>query len=217
MCNDEKFDLIVTDPPYNVDYNGGTKEAMKIRNDKMKDMEFYQFLFDFYSALAGFCKAGCSWYVWHGDSEGANFRSAMKNAGILVKQCLIWVKNSLVMGRQDYQWKHEPCIYGWKEGTHHWYSDRKQTTVLLFDRQQRNDKHPTMKPVPLIGYQISNSSKNGDLVGDAFLGSGTTLIACHQLKRRCFGIELDPKYCQVIIDRIKNLDPEIIIEKIQNG
>lgn len=207
-------DLVVTDPPYNVAYEGGTKDKLTIANDSMGDKEFYQFLYDFYTALASYTKAGGAWYVWHADSEGANFRLAMKNAGIMVKQCLIWVKNSMVMGRQDYQWKHEPCLYGWKEGAAHgWYSDRKQTTVLEFDRPTRNAEHPTMKPVPLIAYQITNSSKQGDIVADAFGGSGTTMVACHQLQRKAYLVEFDPKYCQVIIDRMLKLDPTLEVKR----
>lgn len=213
LFGNEMADLVVTDPPYNVDYTGGTKESLKIINDKKEDGEFYQFLYDFYTALASYTKKGGAWYVWHADTEGANFRLAMKNAGIMVKQCLIWVKNSMVMGRQDYHWQHEPCLYGWKEGaSHSWYADRKQTTILNFDRPSRNAEHPTMKPIPLIAYQIKNSSKNGDIVADGFLGSGTTMIACEQLGRRCYGMELDPKYCQVIIDRMKSYDSTIPIK-----
>jgi len=138
----------------------------------------------------------------------------MNESGIMVKQCLIWVKNSMVMGRQDYQWKHEPCLYGWKEGAaHSWYSDRKQTTILEFNRPTRNAEHPTMKPIELISYQINNSSKQGDIVADAFLGSGTTMIASHQTNRVCYGMELDPKYCQVIVDRMRKLDPTLEIKK----
>ena len=207
-------DLVVTDPPYNVSYEGKTKDALTIENDSMDDSKFYEFLFEFYSALGTYTKPGGSWYVWHADSEGANFRLAMKNAGIMVKQCLIWVKNSMVMGRQDYQWKHEPCLYGWKEGVaHNWYSDRKQTTILEFDRPTRNQEHPTMKPIPLIAYQIENSSKVGDIVADGFGGSGTTMVASDKLRRKCYMIELSPKYCQVIIDRMRALVPEIVIKK----
>lgn len=207
-------DLVVTDPPYNVDYTGGTKDSLKIQNDSMSDSDFYQFLYDFYTALGAYTKQGGAWYVWHADSEGANFRKAMADAGIMVKQCLIWVKNSMVMGRQDYQWRHEPCLYGWKEGAAHgWYSDRKQTTVLEFDRPTRNAEHPTMKPVPLISYQIGNSSKAGDIIADGFGGSGTTMVACHRMSRKAYLVEYDPKYCQVIIDRMKQLDPDIVIKK----
>lgn len=213
IMGEELCDLVVTDPPYNVAYVGSTKDALTIMNDKMEGSDFYQFLYDFYTALGSYTKAGGSWYVWHADSEGANFRRAMADAGILLKQCLIWVKNSMVMGRQDYQWKHEPCLYGWKEGAaHNWYSDRKQTTILEFNRPTRNAEHPTMKPVELIAYQIQNSSKVGDLVADGFLGSGTTMVASHQLGRKCYGIELDPKYCHVIVDRMRKLEPNIEIK-----
>lgn len=153
LMGDQMFDLIVTDPPYNVAYEGKTKDALTIQNDSMGDDDFYQFLYDFYTALGAYTKPGGVWYVWHADSEGANFRKAMNDAGIPVRQCLIWLKNSMVMGRQDYHWRHEPCLYGWKEGAGHaWYADRKQTTVLEFDRPSRNAEHPTMKPIPLISY-----------------------------------------------------------------
>lgn len=214
LFKDQLADLVVTDPPYNVAYEGKTKDKLTIKNDRMQDGDFYQFLFEFYSALATYTKSGGSWYVWHADSEGANFRKAMSDAGIMVKQCLIWVKNSMVMGRQDYQWKHEPCLYGWKEGAAHgWYSDRKQTTILEFDRPNRNAEHPTMKPVKLIAYQIANSSKNGDIIADAFGGSGTTMVAAHQLNRKAYLVEFDPNYCQVIVDRMKKLDPNLVIKR----
>jgi len=214
LMGDELADLVITDPPYNVAYTGGTKDALTMKNDSMADGDFYQFLYDFYTALGSYTKAGGAWYVWHADSEGANFRKAMADAGIMVKQCLIWVKNALVMGRQDYQWKHEPCLYGWKEGAaHSWYSDRKQTTVLNFERPQRNAEHPTMKPIPLIAYLIGNSSKAGDIVCDGFGGSGTTMVASEQMNRRCRMMELDPKYCQVIVDRMKTLDPALLVKK----
>jgi DNA modification methylase len=207
-------DMVITDPPYNVAYEGKTKDKLKIDNDNMGDKQFYQFLYDFYTACAAYSKPGGAWYVWHADSEGANFRQAMKDAGIMVKQCLIWVKNSMVMGRQDYQWKHEPCLYGWKEGaSHNWYSDRKQTTILEFQRPSRNAEHPTMKPIELFSYQISNSSKQGDIVMDAFGGSGTTMVACEQLNRKAFMVEFDPRYCQVIVDRMKKLNPDIKIKR----
>ena len=214
VMEDKLADLVVTDPPYNVAYVGKTKDALTIENDKMDNEQFYKFLLDFYSALAAYTRGGGGWYVWHADSEGANFRKAMKESGLMVKQCLIWVKNSMVMGRQDYQWKHEPCLYGWKEGAaHSWYSDRKQTTILEFNRPFRNAEHPTMKPIELISYQINNSSKQGDIVADAFLGSGTTMIASHQTNRICYGMELDPKYCQVIIDRMLKLDPTLEVKR----
>ena len=216
LMGQELADLVITDPPYNVDYTGKTKKALKIKGDKVTDGDFYQFLYDFYTALGGYTKAGGAWYVWHADSEGANFRRAMADAGIAVKQCLIWVKNTMVMGRQDYHWKHEPCLYGWKEGAAHgWYNDRKQTTVLNFERPQRNAEHPTMKPIPLIAYQMGNSSKAGDIVADGFGGSGTTMVAAHQTDRRCRMMELDPRYCQVIVDRMRKLEPGIKV--LKNG
>lgn len=216
LFGDQLADLVVTDPPYNVAYEGKTKAKLTIENDSMKDGDFYQFLYDFYTALGSYIKAGGAWYVWHADIEGANFRKAMSDSGIMVKQCLIWIKNSMVMGRQDYQWKHEPCLYGWKEGAAHgWYSDRKQTTILEFDRPSRNTEHPTMKPIPLFAYQIGNSSKQGDIVADGFGGSGTTMVACHQMNRKAYLVEFDPKYCQVIINRMLKLDPNIII--LKNG
>jgi DNA modification methylase len=161
-------------------------------------------------------KAGAAAYVFHADSEGYNYRSAFKLAGYNLRQCLIWVKNQLVMGRQDYQWKHEPILYGWKEGAGHtWYADRKQTTLIEFDRPQKNAEHPTMKPVGLCGYFIQNSSKEGDIVLDLFGGSGSTLIACEQMNRACFMSELDPKYCDVIVKRYYQKNPENTI--ILNG
>jgi site-specific DNA-methyltransferase (adenine-specific) len=206
--------MVITDPPYNVAYEGKTKDALTIENDSMGNDEFYKFLYDFYSALTTAVKKGGAIYVWHASSEIVNFGKALVDAGWLLKQQLIWVKNSMVMGRQDYQWKHEPCLYGWLEGaSHKWYSDRKQTTVIEFDRPSRNGEHPTMKPIGLFAYQIENSSKQGDIVIDAFGGSGTTMVACEQLKRKARVIEFDPKYCQVIVDRMLKLDPSITIKR----
>jgi len=214
LMQGEVADMVVTDPPYNVAYEGKTKDALTIENDSMSNDNFYQFLYDFYSALTTAVKKGGAIYVWHASSEVINFGKAMVDAGWLLKQQLIWVKNSMVMGRQDYQWKHEPCLYGWLEGaSHNWYSDRKQTTVIEWDKPQRNGEHPTMKPIGLFGYQIENSSKVGDIVIDAFGGSGTTMVACEQLNRKARVIEYDPKYCQVIIDRMKNLDSTLIIKR----
>lgn len=214
LFGEQLADLVVTDPPYNVAYEGKTKDKLNIDNDKQSDGDFYQFLYDFYTALGSYTKAGGAWYVWHADLEGYNFRKAMVESGMQIRQCLIWVKNSMVMGRQDYQWKHEPCLYGWKDGAAHgWYSDRKQTTVLNFDRPQRNAEHPTMKPIPLFAYQIGNSSKQGDIVADGFGGSGTTMVACHKMNRKGYLVEFAPKYCQVIIDRMLKLDPTIEIKK----
>ncbi len=226
-----RADLVVTDPPYNVGYEGHIKIREKIKNDTQSDSDFFKFLYDFYTALGSYTKPGGAWYVWHADSEGANFRMAMSKAGIMVKQCLIWVKHHFTRGRQDYHWQHEPCLYGWKDpslyedahepclygwkegAAHQWQSDRKQTTVLEFDKPMRNPEHPTMKPVPMIGYQILNSSKAGDIVADAFGGSGTTMIAAEQLQRRAFLVEADPKYCHVTIERMRKLVPNISIKK----
>lgn len=214
LMGQELADLVITDPPYNVDYKGGTKEGLKIKNDNMSDGDFYQFLYDFYTALGSYTKAGGAWYVWFADVEIVNFAKAFQDAGIKLAQMIIWQKNNFVMSRKDYHFKHEPCLYGWKEGAAHgWYSDRKQTTVLNFERPQRNAEHPTMKPIPLIAYQMGNSSKADDIVCDGFGGSGTTMIAAHQMKRRCRMMELDPRYCQVIIDRMIKLDPTIEVKR----
>lgn len=217
VLESELIDLVITDPPYNVAYKGGTKEKLTIKNDDLSNEDFESLLRDFYVNAFVFMKEGAAIYVFHADSEGERFRRFFREANLKMTQCLIWLKNSLVLGRQDYQWQHEPVLfggkeysdhdpvlYGWKEGEkHRWYNNRKQTTLLKFDRPQRNAEHPTMKPIPLIGYLINNSSKKDDLVFDFFLGSGTTLIAAEQLDRRCFGCELDTKYCDVIVDRYK--------------
>lgn len=202
LMDGELADLWLTDPPYNVAYEGKTKDRLTIENDNKGDSEFRDFLIACYAAANANMKGGAAFYIWHADSEGYNFRYACHEVGWKVRQCLIWQKNTMVMGRQDYQWKHEPCLYGWKEGaSHNWYSDRKQTTLLVFDRPTRNSEHPTMKPIPLIAYQMCNSTKPGDLVLDSFGGSGTTLIAAEQMRRRSRLMELDPHYCDVIIAR----------------
>ena len=195
-------DLWLTDPPYNVNYEGKTEDALKIENDHMNDADFRSFLVGAYKAADSVMKPGAVFYIWHADSEGANFRIAAKEAGWIVRECLVWNKNSLVLGRQDYHWKHELCLYGWKEGAaHKWYSDRKQTTVLDFDRPIRNGEHPTMKPLALFAYQMQNSTKAGDIVLDSFGGSGTTLIVAEQIGRKARLMEFDPHYCDVIIAR----------------
>jgi len=202
LCQDQMVDMWLTDPPYNVAYEGGTKEKLTIKNDSMGDDQFRQFLRDAYTAADSVMKAGAVFYIWHADSEGYNFRGAAKDAGWTVRQCLIWKKSSLVLGRQDYQWQHEPCLYGWKEGASHlWASDRKQTTILEFDKPSRNGEHPTMKPVALFEYQLLNNTKGGDMVLDSFGGSGTTLIAAEKNGRIARIMELDPKYCDVILQR----------------
>jgi site-specific DNA-methyltransferase (adenine-specific) len=214
LMQGELADMVVTDPPYNVAYEGGTKEKLTILNDSMANDDFYNFLYDFYSALTTAVKKGGAIYVWHASCEVLNFGKALVDAGWLLKQQLIWVKDSMIFGRRDYHWKHEPCLYGWLAGgSHKWYSDRKQTSVIEFDKPSRNSEHPTMKPIGLFAYQIGNSSKSGDIVIDAFGGSGTTMVACEQLKRKARVIELDPKYCQVIIDRMIKLDPTLIIKR----
>lgn len=209
-------DLWLTDPPYNVEIVGGShaisaEERKKlgkltIQNDKMSDNDFFNFLHNAFDASAKNIREGASFYVWFASREYVNFELALNSVGLEVKQELIWNKNSLVMGRQDYQWKHEPCLYGWKNGAgHKWYGDRKQTTVINFDRPNRNDIHPTMKPVGLFGYLLNNSTKVGDVVLDSFGGSGTTLIACEELKRKGYLMELDERYCDAIIARWEKL------------
>lgn len=212
LMGEEKADLWLTDPPYNVDIVGGShaicakkrKELGKktIQNDKMSDDNFFNFLHNAFEAAYNVLKDGGSFYIWFASSEYVNFELALNSVGLQVREELIWNKNSLVMGRQDYQWKHEPCLYGWKDGAaHNWYADHKQTTVIDWDRPTRSEDHPTMKPVGLFGYQTRNSSKPGDIVLDTFGGSGTTIVACEQLHRKARIMELDPHYCDVIIAR----------------
>jgi site-specific DNA-methyltransferase (adenine-specific) len=200
LTDNQLVDMWLTDPPYNVAYKGGT--GLTIQNDDMGDDQFRQFLRDAYVTADTVLKPGAVFYIWHADLEGYNFRGAARDAGWKVRQCLIWKKSSLVMGRQDYHWKHEPCLYGWKEGAGHlWAADRKQTTILEFDKPSRNGEHPTMKPVGLFEYQMLNNTKGGDIVLDSFGGSGTTMIAAEKNGRRGYLMELDPKYCDVIIKR----------------
>ena len=202
LCSDQMIDMWLTDPPYNVAYEGKTKDALKIKNDEMGDEQFRQFLRDSYVAADAVMKPGAVFYIWHADLEGYNFRGAAKDAGWKVRQCLIWKKQTMVMGRQDYHWRHEPCLYGWKDGAGHlWASDRKQTTILEFDRPSRSEDHPTMKPVALFEYQLLNNTKGGDIVLDSFGGSGTTLIAAEKNGRISRLMQLDPKYCDVIVKR----------------
>lgn len=200
LMNGAKANLLITDPPYNVDYEGGT--GLKIQNDNMEDSKFWKFLYDAFTNADIVMKEGAVFYIWHADSEGYNFRAACRSVEWKVRQCLIWNKNTMVLGRQDYHWKHEPCLYGWKDGAGHlWNNDRKQTTVIDFDKPLKNGEHPTMKPVGLFDYQIQNNTNQGDVVLDLFGGSGTTLIACEQNKRIAYLMELDPHYCDVIITR----------------
>lgn len=202
LMGDELADMVWTDPPYNIAYHGKTKESLTIENDDMDDAKFYKFLYDAFTNMFMYTKDGGAIYVAHADTEGINFRRSLVDAGFMMKQCLVWVKQTLVMGRSDYHWKHEPILYGWKPGASHtWCSDRKQTTVLEFDKPNRNAEHPTMKPVELVEYCINNNTRETHLVLDVFGGSGTTLIACEKNKRFARIVELDPKYCDVIIKR----------------
>lgn len=212
LMDGRKADLLLTDPPYNVAIQGGNHgdpnrtDGLRIQNDSMEDEDFRQFLRDAFLTADTVMKPGAAFYIWHADSEGYNFRGACHDIGWQVRQCLIWVKNVMVMGRQDYQWKHEPCLYGWKDGAgHNWYSDRKQTTVLEFDRPSRSELHPTMKPLPLFDYQIKNSTRKGDAVLDLFAGSGTTIICCEENGRDAYLMELDARYCDVIVNRWETL------------
>ena len=233
LMDGELADLYVTDPPYNVDYTGKTKDALKIENDKMDDWQFGHFLSDAFGVANSFMKDGAVFYIWHADSKGDIFRGACAEKLGAVREVLIWVKNTMVLGRQDYQWKHEPCLYGWKDGAGHYFiDDRCQTTVfedaynfekmtkdqlveLIKELQEekqpstviheakpaRNELHPTMKPLKLIGRLIKNSSREKENVFDSFGGSGSTLMACEQLNRKAFLMELDPRYIDVIIKR----------------
>jgi len=246
LMNGQLCDLVETDPPYNVDYKGSDSlGGMQINNDNMPDAEFYKFLLDAFMSIEAHTKPGGPWYIWHADSEGANFRNAMLAAGIMIKQCLVWVKNSLVMGRQDYQWKHEPCLYGWKPGAAHYFiddrsnttviedqvdyrkltkpellalvkeltADKQTTSVIHADKPTKNDLHPTMKPILLLAPLIENSSRKGEIVGDFFSGSESTMVTCHQLGRRCYAMDNDPKFVHVTVDRMLKLDPDLKIKK----
>ncbi len=204
LMNGQGADMLLTDPPYNVNYEGGS--GLTIQNDNMSETAFYNFLLDSFKNMYEVAKCGCPIYVFHADTEGLNFRNAFKTAEFKLAQCLIWVKNTFVMGRQDYQWRHEPVLYGWKEGTAHYFiDDRSQSTVLEFDKPTKSLEHPTMKPIDLLVYLIKNSSKENNLIVDLFGGSGSSLIAAEQTNRICYTMELDPKYCDVIIKRWENL------------
>ena len=209
LVNGQEVDMIFTDPPYNVDYEG---TAGKIQNDKQEDSEFYDFLFKAFTNMFEHTKKGGSIYVCHADTEGLNFRNAYKNAGYKLASCLIWVKNSLVLGRQDYHWRHEPILYGWKEGAAHYFvDDRTQDTIWEYNKPRRNEDHPTMKPLELVGKAISNSSRPNELVLDLFGGSGSTLIAAEQLSRISYLMELDERYVDVIVKRfIRSVGEELV-------
>lgn len=194
-----KANLVITDPPYNVNYEGS---AGKIKNDNMTNDAFYQFLLSAFQNTEAVMADDASIYVFHADTEGLNFRRAFADAGFYLSGCCIWKKQSLVLGRSPYQWQHEPVLYGWKKnGKHQWYTGRKETTIWEFDKPKKNGDHPTMKPIALLAYPIMNSSMSNTLVLDPFGGSGSTLIACEQSDRSCFTIELDEKFCDVIVKR----------------
>lgn len=202
LMDGKKANLVVTDPPYNINIEGGTKEKLKIKNDKMTDNDFYNFLLDFYKCTYDVMDDGAAIYVFHADTEGINFRTALRDTGFHLSSVCIWVKNSLVLSRSDFHFRHEPILYAWKPtGKHKWYSDRKQDTIWEFDRPKRSESHPTMKPVPLVAYPIKNSSMTNCIVLDPFSGSFSTGIACEQTNRVCYAIELDEKYTDVGVKR----------------
>lgn len=202
LMEGKKANLCVTDPPYNVNYTAGSENERKIKNDNMEDKNFYEFLLASFKNIFNSLDDGAAAYIFHADTEGLNFRKAFKDAGFHLANVCIWAKQSLVLGHSDYQWQHEPILYGWKPtGKHRWYSDRKQTTIWNFDRPTKSELHPTMKPVPLVAYPIQNSSMSNCIVLEPFAGSGSTLIACEQLGRICYAIELDEKYADVIVKR----------------
>ncbi len=199
LMGDRKANLVITDPPYNVNYEGS---AGKIKNDNMADDAFYQFLLAAFQNTEAVMADDASIYVFHADTEGLNFRRAFADAGFRLSGACIWKKQSLVLGRSPYQWQHEPILFGWKKkGRHQWYTGRKESTIWEFDKPKKNGDHPTMKPIPLLAYPIMNSSMSNTLVMDPFGGSGSTLIACEQTDRSCYTIELDEKFCDVIVKR----------------
>ena len=199
LMDGKRANMVLTDPPYNVDVE---ETAGKIKNDNMPDEDFYKFLFAMFVNVEQNMERDASIYVFHADSKGLIFRQAFHDAGFYLSGCCIWKKNALVLGRSPYQWQHEPCLFGWKlGGKHQWYSDRKQTTIWEYDRPKSSKEHPTMKPVALMAYPIQNSCMSNCIVLDPFLGSGSTLIACEETNRICYGIELDEKFADVIVRR----------------
>ena len=200
LMGDTKGNLILTDPPYGVSFKSSS--GLTIENDSMKNDEFYNFLLSAFKNMADHLETGGSAYVFHADTEGLNFRKAFVDSGFHLAGCCIWVKNSLVLGRSDYQWQHEPVLYGFMQnGKHRWYSDRKQTTIWNFDKPKKNSNHPTSKPLDLLSYPISNSTQENAVVIDTFGGSGSTLMACEKMNRICYTMELDEKYASVILRR----------------
>lgn len=216
LMNDEKANLVITDPPYNVNYEGS---AGKIKNDNMENDKFYHFLLDAFTNTEKAMADDASIYVFHADTEGLNFRKAFKDAGFYLSGTCIWEKQSLVLGRSPYQWQHEPVLFGWKrKGKHQWYTGRKESTIWKFDKPKKNCEHPTMKPIPLLAYPIMNSSMTNCIVLDPFGGSGSTLIACEQTGRFCRTIELDEKFCDVIVSRyIEQIGSSENVRLIRNG
>ena len=228
LMDGKKANLVVTDPPYNVNYEGS---AGKIKNDNMGNEAFYTFLFDAFKSMEEVMAQDASIYVFHADTEGLNFRKAFSDAGFYLSGTCIWKKQSLVLGRSPYQWQHEPVLFGWKKkGKHMWYSDRKQSTIWEYDKPKKNGDHPTMKPIALIANPITNSSMTGCIVLDPFGGSGSTLIACEQTDRICHTIELDEKFCDVIVKRFyqnypdqpifrngERIDPKIVFKNPDNS
>lgn len=200
LMDDRKANLILTDPPYGVSFKSSS--GLTIQNDSMKNEEFYNFLLSAFENMADHLEKGGAAYVFHADTEGLNFRRAFIDAGFHLAGCCIWVKDSLVLGRSDYQWQHEPVLYGFMQnGKHPWYSDRKQTTIWNFAKPKRNANHPTSKPLDLLGYPIGNSTQENAIVIDTFGGSGSTLMACEQINRTCCTMELDEKYASIILRR----------------
>lgn len=212
----KKANLVVTDPPYNVNYEGS---AGKIKNDNMKDAAFYEFLLTAFQNAEKAMADDASIYVFHADTEGLNFRRAFADAGFYLSGCCIWKKQSLVLGRSPYQWQHEPVLFGWKKkGKHSWYTGRKESTIWEFDKPKRNGDHPTMKPIALVSYPIMNSSMSNSIVLDPFGGSGSTLIACEQTDRICYTVELDEKFCDVIVNRyIEQVGSTAGVELVRDG
>ena len=216
LLDGKKVNLVVTDPPYNVNYSS---DAGTIQNDNMTDNDFYNFLLASYKNMANAMAEDASIYVFHADTEGLNFRKAFVDAGFYLSGVCIWAKQSLVLGRSPYQWKHEPILFGWKKnGKHKWFADRKQSTVWNFDRPKKSELHPTMKPIALVAYPILNSSITNGLVLDPFGGSGSTLIACEQTDRTCYTIEIDEKYADVIVKRyIEQVGNDENVYLVRNG
>jgi DNA modification methylase len=206
LVDDRVVDLIVTDPPYNVTYKGRTKKRREIENDHQPTDDFTAFLEATFKNMSEWLKPGGVFYIWHADRMRKAFIEAMEGANLSMREVLVWIKNRMVFGPQDYHWQHEPCLYGWKDGaTHYFIDDRTQTTVMQYDKPAKSIEHPTMKPIELIAKQIQNSSRTNEVVLDPFGGSGTTLIACEHLKRKCLTMELDPRYCDVIVKRWEEL------------